>query len=93
MLEAHHIAGFIVPPILWVFFVSLISLWVILWKGYAVWTSAKRGEKKWFIVLLLLNTLSILEIFYIFKIAKKSKKEVWATMKKVFSFDFFKKNN
>ena len=58
----------------------LLALWAIPWKIYAVWLACKRNQKKWFVALLLLNTVGILEIFYIFKIAKKS----WAEVKKDF---------
>ena len=57
--------------------IILLALWTIPWKIYAVWTAAKRDEKKWFVVLLILNTASILELIYIFRIAKKS----WAEVK------------
>jgi len=55
----------------------ILVLWVIPWKIYAVWMAVKNGHKKWFVALLLLNTLAILELIYIFKIAKKS----WAEVK------------
>lgn len=44
----------------------LLFFWTIPWKGVALWKSARRQEKIWFIVILLINTVSILEIFYIF---------------------------
>jgi len=50
----------------------LILAWTIPWKGVALWKAAKNGHKKWFVVLLLLNTLAILEIIYIFYFSKKS---------------------
>ncbi len=40
--------------------------WSLVWKGLALWRSAKRGEKIWFIVFLLVNTAGILEIIYLF---------------------------
>ena len=52
----------------------LITLWTLPWKGWALWLAARRGEKIWFIALLILNTLAILEIIYIFVIAKRSDK-------------------
>ena len=58
----------------------ILALWTIPWKIYAVWLACKHNQKKWFVVLLLINTVGILEIFYIFKIAKKS----WAEVKKDF---------
>lgn len=54
---------------LWLIF--LIVLWVLPWKGVALWRAAKNNSKGWFIVLLLLNTLAILEILYIFIFSKK----------------------
>jgi len=51
--------------------IVLIVLWVLPWKGVALWKAAKNGNKKWFIVLLILNTLAILEILYIFVFGKK----------------------
>jgi len=48
----------------------LLVLWVLPWKGVALWKSAKNGHKKWFIALFLLNTLAILEIIYIFYFSK-----------------------
>lgn len=49
----------------------LLMLWQIPWKGWALWLAARRGEKWWFIALLIINTLAILEIIYIFAIAKR----------------------
>ncbi len=51
--------------------IVLFILWVLPWKGVALWKAAKNGDKKWFIVLLVLNTLAILEILYIFIFGKK----------------------
>ncbi len=55
----------------------LFALWTLPWKAYALWTAAKRGDKRWFVLLLILNTLAILEIYYIFKVVKKTRAEVW----------------
>lgn len=49
----------------------LLALWVLPWKGVALWKAAKQSDKKWFIVMLVLNTLAILEILYIFIFSKK----------------------
>lgn len=51
------------------------TLWVLPWKGVALWKAAKLRQTKWFIAILVLNTLAILDIFYIFAIAKKKEKE------------------
>jgi len=53
--------------------IGLITLWVIPWKGVALWKSARNKHTIWFIALLVLNTLAILEILYIFIFSKKRK--------------------
>ena len=60
----------------------LIAVWVLPWKGYAMWTAAKRSHKIWFVALLILNTLAILDIFYIFVIAKKTGKDLLSDLRK-----------
>ena len=45
---------------------SIIAIWSLVWKGFALWKSAHKDETVWFIVLLVVNTIGILEILYIF---------------------------
>lgn len=52
----------------WVFIPLLI--WSLIWKGIALWKSARREDKVWFVAFMILNTLGLLEILYIFVIAK-----------------------
>ncbi len=58
----------------WVIY-ALIA-WTIPWKGIALWKSAKKGQKIWFVILLLFNTLGILDIIYIVFICKEKKEEM-----------------
>lgn len=53
----------------WVFW--LLLLWVLPWKGVALWKAARNSHKKWFIALLIVNTMAVLEIVYIFFFSKK----------------------
>ena len=53
--------------------ILIAGLWVLPWKGVALWKSARRGEKIWFIALLVINTMALLEILYIFIFSKKEK--------------------
>ena len=48
----------------------IFVLWSIVWKGLALWHSAKRGEAVWFIILLIVNTGGLLELVYLFLIKK-----------------------
>lgn len=49
----------------------LLTAWSLIWKGLALWRSAKFHQRNWFVALLVLNTLGILEIVYLFKFATK----------------------
>lgn len=46
-------------------FVLAAIVWTILLKGFSLWYAARGGQKWWFIVLLVVNTLGILEIVYL----------------------------
>ncbi len=50
-------------------------VWSIPWKGVALWKAGRLSHKKWFVVLLVINTFAILEIYYIFFVARKYKVE------------------
>ncbi len=43
----------------------VLLLGVIILKGYALWYSARAGQKWWFIIMLIVNTVGILEIVYL----------------------------
>ena len=64
-----------------IWLIALAVLWVLPWKGYALWTASKKGHKRWFIALIILNTFAILDIFYIFYIAKKTPKDLMNVIK------------
>lgn len=51
----------------WVMLLMLVFIvWSFIWKGLALWQSARNGHKVWFVALLLINTVGILEILYIY---------------------------
>lgn len=54
----------------------LLSAWTLPWKGVALWKAARLYHKKWFIALLILNTLAILDIIYIFYIAPREMRKM-----------------
>jgi hypothetical protein len=49
----------------------LIIAIVLVLKGYSLWYAARRGEKGWFIALLIVNTFGILELIYLYFIVGK----------------------
>ncbi len=42
-----------------------LAIWSLLWTGLALWHAARRAEKWWFILFLLVHTVGILEIIYL----------------------------
>ena len=65
---------------------SVIIIWSLIWKGLALWKSAKSNHKIWFIIILIINTVGILEILYIYVFSKikleKSKEKIKKPMEK-----------
>lgn len=53
--------------------IALAAIWSLIWKGIALWKAAQRGQKAWYVVMLIVNTLGLLEIIYIFGVAKTAK--------------------
>lgn len=54
---------------LWI--LALLVVWTLPWKGVALWKSAHLKDKRWFIALLIINTVGILEILYIFVFSRR----------------------
>ncbi len=52
-----------------------LFVWSMVWKGLALWKSAHKEQKWWFIAFLVVNTLGVLEILYlyVFSMERKSK--------------------
>lgn len=68
MFSPFNFAGFGV-----LFFI--LMLWSIFWKAWALWIAARRGEKVWFGIMLVVNTVGILEILYVFIFSKDKNKD------------------
>ena len=46
------------------FLFAAIIIWIVIWKGLVLWETAKRNSIFWFVIFLVLNTLSVGEIIY-----------------------------
>ena len=55
-----------ISPTTAIILIAIVSIWALIWKGFALWKSARKNSRVWFIVLLIVNTVGILEILYIF---------------------------
>jgi len=45
--------------------ILLLVIWSLFWKGYALWKSAKNDQIRWFLAILIINTVGILPIIYL----------------------------
>lgn len=43
----------------------LIIAWSVVWKGIALWHSARNKQLVWYIAIFIINTVGILEIIYL----------------------------
>jgi methionyl-tRNA synthetase len=42
-----------------------LMIWDLIWKGMALWRSAKNNQLKWFIAVLLINSIGIVPMIYL----------------------------
>ena len=47
------------------FWLLVAILWMLPWKGWALWRAARNSQRIWFAVFMLVHTLGILEILYL----------------------------
>ena len=58
----------------------LVLIWSVVWKGLALWKSARNKHLVWFVFILIINSFGILSIIYLMihmekkKITKKTRK-------------------
>lgn len=43
----------------------VVLIWEMIWTGLALWRAARKSQKGWFVVILLVNTIGILPIVYL----------------------------
>ena len=54
---------------------AAIVIWSLIWKGLALWRSARAQQRAWFVVLLVVNTAGLLEIAYLLFFAPRPSTE------------------
>jgi hypothetical protein len=52
------------------FLLTILYVWSLTWKGFALWKSSKKTEIVWFIFILILSTVGLFEIGYIYLFSK-----------------------
>lgn len=46
-------------------FIVVLVIWDIIWRGLALWHSARKNQLFWFLPLLVINSIGILPIIYL----------------------------
>lgn len=54
-----------VPSFTLLFVFPALIVWSFLWKGLALWHAAKRDDKSWFIIFMVVHTVGIIELIYL----------------------------
>jgi methionyl-tRNA synthetase len=52
------------------FILFILIVWTLIWKGIALWRTAREGKRRWFIVFMIINTFGLLEIFYLYALPR-----------------------
>lgn len=55
----------------------VLAAWTLFWKGAALWYAARKKDKFWFVVILLVNTLGALEVFYLLILRNQRVKKLY----------------
>lgn len=54
------------PTTGWLIGLILLSIWELVWKGFALWRASQRDARNWFIAILVINSFGILPIIYLY---------------------------
>lgn len=79
MVDFGQLAAFLGVSYTTMIALMIAQVWSMIWKGFAWWKAARKGQVFWFVIFFLVHTLGILEILYIFlfsdmKFENKTKK-------------------
>lgn len=58
---------------LWILIV--LGVWDIIWRGIALWKSARHNQRYWFVALMVINSVGILPLVYLRFFQKNIKKK------------------
>lgn len=59
----------------WTPLIVIIIIWDFTWKGFTLWRAARNGQLKWFVALMVINSVGILPIVYLLTHKPASKPE------------------
>ena len=70
------VGGLYEAPGTMIFGLVVISIWTLIWKGFALWHSAKNQQNGWFIAILIFNTMGLLPIIYLIWFKPRESKKI-----------------
>lgn len=54
-----------ISPASFLLILLTLALWDLIWKAFGLWKAARNGQIKWFIAILIINSIGILPIIYL----------------------------
>ena len=54
----------------------VIAIWDMVWRGIAMWKSAKNDQKNWFLAVFSFETFGLLPLFYLYFAQKKKRLDI-----------------
>lgn len=49
----------------WLVVIVILVIWDMIWRGFALWKAARNNQNRWFIGLLIVNSVGLLPILYL----------------------------
>jgi len=49
----------------WVVILSILAVWELIWKGFALWRASQKKQWIWFIAILVINSVGLIPIIYL----------------------------
>lgn len=53
--------------------IILLFIWDLYWRGIALWKAARNKDVRWFIALLIINSVGILPLLYLYVFGQSKK--------------------
>ncbi len=60
---------------IWIWVLPVLVIWEMIWKGIALWKTARCKRLVWFICIFVINTIGLLPIIYLVFFHKKKVKK------------------
>ena len=54
----------------------VIAIWDMVWRGIAMWKSAKNDQRNWFLAVFIFETFGLLPLFYLYFAQKKKRDDI-----------------